>query len=186
MMAAAGPRLLAACVLAMLAAPVAAQAPRPSDTDQLLTALKAAPDEQAAAAMERAIRARWAQAATPAIRLLLARARRSMEASPGEAVDDFDAALDLDPSLVEAWRGRAMARFRGGDADGAVRDLQEAVRREPRDFAAFQDLSRMAEGRHDWKGALAAWQRVLEISPRTPGGSARLRDLRRRALGEEM
>jgi hypothetical protein len=29
-----------------------------------------------------------------------------------------------------------------------------------------------------------AWQKVIELDPKTPGGEARLNDLRRRALGE--
>jgi len=68
---------------------------------------------------------------------------------------------------------------------GAVRDIQEVLRREPRSFAALADLSHMAEARSDWRGALAAHQKMLEIDPRNPGGQARLRDLRRRALGDD-
>ena len=41
----------------------------------------------------------------------------------------------------------------------------------------------LAEARGDWKGALVAWQKLLELDPQTPGGQTRLRDLKRRALG---
>ncbi len=45
----------------------------------------------------------------------------------------------------------------------------------------------LSEARKDWKGAYtAAWQKVLEIDPKTPGGNDRLKDLRRHALGEEV
>ena len=160
-------------------------APNPT-VDSLLAALRAAPTEEAAAALEGQVRAKWIEAASPALRLLLARGMRELnEGSPGEAVDSFDAALDLDPDLLEAWRGRAQGRARLGDAAGAVRDIQELLRREPRSFAALQDLSHMAEARSDWRGALAAHQKLLEVDPRTPGGQSRLRDLRRRALGED-
>ena len=43
----------------------------------------------------------------------------------------------------------------------------------------------MAEARGDWRGALAAHQKLLEVDPRSPGGQARLRDLKRRALGDD-
>lgn len=173
----------AAVLLLMLGHPAAAQ--RPS-LDTMLGALRAAPNEDVAAAIETQIRASWLEAASPAVRLLLGRGVRELaEGSAADAVDTFDAALDLDPDLVEGWRGRAQARSRLGDVTGATRDIGEVLRREPRSFAALQDLSRMAEARSDWRGALAAHQKLLEIDPHTPGGAARLRDLRRRALGDD-
>lgn len=172
----------------LLAGPAWAQTqPAKPNIDALFAALKAAPTEDAAAAVEAQIKAQWADAATPAVRLLLSRGARELSANaPNDALESFDAALDLSPDLLEGWRGRAAARRALGDYVGAVHDIEEVLRREPRSFVAFQDLSRTAESRGDWKGAYAAWQKVLEISPKTPGGQDRLKDLRRRALGEEL
>ena len=170
------------------AAPSAAApgAPTPKVAlDTMLGALRAAPSDDVAEALEEKIREAWSNQASPAVRLLLSRGARELEeGASGEAVDSFDAALDLEPDLLEAWRGRAQARLRIGDPVGAARDIQEVLRREPRHFAALEDLSRIAESRGDWRGALAAWRKTLELSPRTPGGKDRLRELERRALGE--
>ena len=169
-------------------APPAATGPQAAkkNTDNLLNALKVAPTEEAAAALEGQLRGAWAGAASPATRLLLSRGSRELsEGAPNDSLDSYDAALDLDPDLIEAWRGRAAARLHMGDTQGAVRDLQEVIKREPRDFAAWQDLSRIAESRGDWRGAYAAWQKLLEIDPKTPDGLDRLKDLRRRAVGED-
>ena len=59
------------------------------------------------------------------------------------------------------------------------------MKREPRQFEALQDLSRMAESAGNWKAAYEAWTKVLAIDPKTPGGTDRLKDLKRRAFGDE-
>jgi hypothetical protein len=78
-----------------------------------------------------------------------------------------------------------MARFALGDYPGALADIESALQREPRDFAALKTLSRIAQARNDDKGALAAWQKVLELSPHTPDGADRLKALQKKVLGEE-
>ena len=183
------PSIVGAMLAAVVAcAPAMAQAPdRKAQLDTLLGALRVAPTEEAAGALEAQVRTLWAEASSPVLRLLLVRAARELnEGAPSDAADSFDAALDLDPDMLEGWRGRAQARLRLGDTQGAIRDVQEVLRREPRYFPALQDLSRIAEARDDWRGALGAWQKFLELNPRSPGGQTRLRDLRRRALGEEL
>ena len=103
---------------------------------------------------------------------------------PSEAFEDFDATLDMQPDLPEGWHGRALARARLGDTAGAERDIEEVMRLEPRQFAALEDLSHMAETAGDWNGALAAWQQALAIDPKAPSGADRLKELRRRAFGD--
>ena len=179
----------AAALLVLLAAPAAAQAPpqpdRQATLDRLLGLLQVAPDETAAASVEGSIQGQWLAEATPATKLLLLHGFRELtENEANEALDDFDAALDLQPDLQEGWHGRAMARARLGDTAGAERDIEEVMKREPRQFAALQDLSRIAEQRGDWKGAYEAWSRAMQIDPKTQGGADRLKDLKRRAFGE--
>jgi tetratricopeptide (TPR) repeat protein len=158
---------------------------RRAELDRLLGALKAAPNETAAGMLETRIRHLWLEQGSPASTLLMGRGMRDLEADAGqEAEDDFDAVLALDPDLTEAFVARAMARFAQADYMGAVHDIEETLKREPRHFGAWQQLSRIAEARGDWKGALAAWQKVLEIDPKMPDGQERLRILTRKAVGE--
>ncbi len=157
-----------------------------ANVDHLLDLLKVAPDEQTAGALEEAIRGQWFAQASPAVRLLLSRGARNLNDNhPKDALEDFDAALDLDPSLVAGWEGRAQARAALGDTVGAERDIAETIRRDPRQFAALEDLSRIAEQRGDWRGAYDAWSRALDLDPKAPGGQDRLKDLKRRAFGDE-
>jgi tetratricopeptide (TPR) repeat protein len=174
---------LAACLPAQAQT---AEADRKAAIDHLLDALKTAPSEEAAAPLEAQITELWLHQGTPAVTLLMARGLREMKAqTPDDAIEDLGAAITLQPDFAEAYHQRALARFAAGDTPGAVADLQQALQREPRDFGAFRTLADIAESREDWKSAYAAWQRLMAIDPKTPGGEDKLKDLRRRALGDE-
>jgi tetratricopeptide (TPR) repeat protein len=169
---------------------VAAQAQTPAErraaVDHLLDALKAAPDEQAATALEEQLQQTWLRAGSPAVTLLMSRGLRSLQAGQNdEATESFSDAITLQPDVDEAWHQRAVARYHGGDVNGAIHDLEETIRLEPRNFEAFRSLSDIAESRADWKGAYAAWQKVMELDPKTPGGEERMRVLKRKAVGED-
>jgi cytochrome c-type biogenesis protein CcmH/NrfG len=179
------------CVLlafGLLSGAVRAQtaADKRAGADRMLDALKAAPDEQAAAALEEQLVQAWLQAGTPAVTLLMSRGLRALHAGQDDdAVESFSDAITLSPDVAEAWHQRAIARYHSGDSPGAIHDLEETVRREPRDFAAWRTLADIATSREDWKGAYAAWQKVMALDPKTPGGEERLRDLKRKAVGED-
>jgi lipoprotein NlpI len=169
---------------------VAANAQSPADkraaNDQLLDALKAAPDAQAAAALEDKLQQTWLRAGSPAVTLLMSRGLRSLQAGEDdEAVNSFSDAITLQPDVAEAWHQRALARYHAGDVNGAIHDLEQTVQLEPRDFSAFRTLAEIATAREDWKGAYAAWQKVMELDPKTKGGEERLRVLKRKAVGED-
>lgn len=174
-----------------LALPAAASAQprgaeaRKAELDRAFEALRTAPDEAGAALVEARIRALWAQAGTPSVGLLLRRGTRNIEAElPGEALEDFDAAITLAPEFAEAWFLRAQAHQRAGAVEAAVRDLREVLRLEPRHWPALVSLSAIQDQAGDASGALRSLEAALTINPRMPGGEARLREQRRRAEGD--
>jgi tetratricopeptide (TPR) repeat protein len=176
-------------IFAMCLLPCVVQAQQVQDKraaiGKLLDALHTAPNEQVASALEDKIRQSWLEASTPAVTLLMSRGLREANANaPDDAVSDFGDAIVLDPTLAEAWHQRAIARVRAGDTAGAVHDLEQTLQLEPRHFGAWRTLERIAEGREDWKAAYSAWQHVLDIDPRTPNGEERLKDLKRKAFGD--
>lgn len=193
------PMFLTVCIAAQAQAPVStppatltnpAPASAPPDkraaTDRLLDALKAAPTEQAAAALENQLQQMWLHAGTPTVTLLMSRGLRSLQAGQDdEAVGSFSDAIILQPDVAEAWHQRALARYHAGDVNGAIRDLEQTVQLEPRNFAAFRTLADIAAAQEDWKGAYASWQQVMELDPKTPNGEDRLRLLKRKAVGED-
>jgi tetratricopeptide (TPR) repeat protein len=159
---------------------------RHDGTDRLLEALRDAPDERSASALEDQLMHAWLQAGTPAVTLLISRGLRLSQAGQDDdAIETFSDAIVLAPEVAEAWHQRAKTRYHAGDVPGAIRDLQETLKREPRDFAALHTLADIATAREDWKGAYAAWQKVMELDPKTAGGEERLRVLKRKAVGED-
>ncbi len=168
------------------------QSPQPPDLvqrelDRAFEALRTAPDAQGGRMAEAAVRQLWSRQATPAVALLLNRGIRTLRGGqPGDALEDFDAAILLEPGLADAWHWRAQAHAAAGDVRGAATDLREALRLEPRHFAALVSLSRLQEEARDAAGALRSFRAALEIHPHLPGGAARLRELTRAAEGEAM
>ncbi len=176
-------RLLAPALLTLIAA-----AP-PPDTNALFAALKQAPTQQQAAAIEQTLMQVWHDQATPSVQILMEQAS-ALAANPKpkeankEALGDADAAITLQPDLADLWRRRAELRFAAGDEDGAITDLAQALTREPRLIPAWADLSRFSELRKDNKRAYEAWQKVLELDPHTDHAAQRLEALQRKANGQ--
>lgn len=168
-----------------------AQSPRPPspaqlELDRAFEALRTAPDEQGAGLVEQRIRQLLSARTTPAVTLLLARGQRNLAGrQPEEALEDFDAAITLAPEAVDPWFGRALAAHLAGDQAAALRDLQQVLRLEPRHWPALQQLSSWQEESGNTLGALRSFEAALAINPRLRGGDARLRDLRRKALGDD-
>jgi tetratricopeptide (TPR) repeat protein len=164
----------------------AAAAEKRAALDRALTGLKITASDAEAATLAAHVQKLWLEAGSPAVTLLMVRGLRALKAGANDdALQDFGAALVLEPDLAEAWHQIATARFAQGDFAGAMVAVQETLTREPRHFAALETLSRIAEARRDWRGAYAAWQKALEIAPRLEGGETRLKDLKRRAFGDE-
>jgi Tfp pilus assembly protein PilF len=157
-----------------------------AQADKLLTDLRQAPSPEVAATLEQAIQQLWTDSGTASVTLLMHRGLRELQAeSNNAAIDTFSDVIVLDPTLAAAWHRRGIARFQIGDTAGAVADFQEAVALEPRNFAVWRTLCDIATQREDWNAAYGAWQKVMEIDPKTPDGDKRLRDFKRKAVGED-
>lgn len=158
-----------------------------ADLDALLNALKAAPNPQTASLLEDRVQRIWLRSGTAVTTLLMSRGLRSVKAEQwDDAIADFTDAITLKPDFAEAYHQRALAKYRAGDTPGAVEDLGQTVKLEPRNFLAYRNLTDIASAREDWKSAYLAWQKVLEIDPMTEGGQERLRVLKQKAVGEEL
>ena len=180
--------ILTLCLLPLFASVRTAAQPvteKRAALTKMLDALRTVPDEEAAGRMEEKIRQLWLRSSTPAVTLLMSRGLREMQGNaPAEAEAVFSDALVLDPTMAEAWHQRGLARFKAGDLPAALRDIQHALKLEPRHFGAWLSLVTIAQLREDWKAAYDAWRHLLDIDPRTPKAQERLKDLKRKAYGD--
>ncbi|WBV44613.1 hypothetical protein [Pseudoroseomonas cervicalis] len=179
------PLLPLSAPLAQGRAPATAEARR-AEVNRLLDALPAAPDAVAAQALEARIRSLWAQGASPAVTLLLRRGQRNLESeAPADAVEDFDAALTLQPGHAQAWLLRAQALAALGDMPAALRDLHQVLVLEPRHFLALALLSAYQEQMGEDAAALRAIEEAMSLHPHLQGGAERLRRLTAKVTGED-
>jgi cytochrome c-type biogenesis protein CcmH/NrfG len=83
-----------------------------------------------------------------------------------EAAGYYDKAAQADPKNVSLRTMLASSLYRSGDVDGAIAQLNEGLRYNPRDANSLFNLGMIRlEGKGDGKGALAAWQRLLKSNP---------------------
>ena len=83
-----------------------------------------------------------------------------------EAAAYYGKAEELQPGNVVIRTKLASSLFRDGDADGAIAQLNEALKTEPGNANALYDLGMIRlQGKGDGRGAVAAWQQLLKANP---------------------
>ena len=88
-----------------------------------------------------------------------------------DAVNYYDKALQIDPKNVAIRTEMASCLYYNGDVDGAISQLQQALRVDPKDANSLFNLGVIKwQGKQDSKGALAAWQQLLKSNPQLSAG----------------
>lgn len=134
--------------------------------DELFTRLAAAKDEEEAKGIAGLIERRWARSGSDTADLLMHRSGEALKHEDGAlAVELLDRVMQLKPDWAEAWNRRATAFHSLEDPVQAMRDLQEALRREPRHFNAWLAIGTLELQADDKPRALAAFRKALKIHP---------------------
>jgi tetratricopeptide (TPR) repeat protein len=134
--------------------------------DFLFGALKAAPDEESAKAVEARIWAAWTATPSDTAALLMLRAKTAMDGKDMDvALKLLDAVIKLRPEYVEAWNRRATLYYLQNDYTRSMEDIREVLIREPRHFGALAGLGMIMQETGDDKHALDAFRKALAINP---------------------
>ena len=137
-----------------------------SNLDTLFKALKIAPDDASARAIESRIWAVWTISGSDTCNLLMARVKVATQAKDYDlALKLLDAVIEIKPDYVEAWNQRATIYYLKDDYGHAIADIGEVLAREPRHFGALSGLGMMLQELGDDKDALHAYQDALKIDP---------------------
>jgi tetratricopeptide (TPR) repeat protein len=135
--------------------------------DFLFGALKAAPDEESAKAIEERIWAVWVVSRSDTTNLLMTRVRTAVEQQDTDlAIKLLDAVIKIKPDYIEAWNRRATLYYMKKDYGHALADIREVLKREPRHFGALSGLGLILQDIGDDKQALEVYRRALAIYPR--------------------
>jgi len=133
----------------------------------LFKALKVAPNDETAKAIEQRIWAVWAVSRSDTTNLLMTRVRTAFEKRDVDlALKLLDGIVKIKPDYVEAWNRRATIYFTKKDYGHALADLREVIKREPRHFGALSGLGLILQDLGEDKQALDVYRRVLAIYPR--------------------
>ena len=143
-----------------------AEAPPPTTLESLYDRLARAKDGPEASAIVKQIERRWMRSGSETADLLLVRAGQAAAAKDNEtALELFDFMIMLRPQWAEAYHRRATLLFSMNDHDGALRDIQATLTRDPRHFSALAGLGMIMQQVDNKKAAYRAFTRALELNP---------------------
>lgn len=140
---------------------------RPRNLDFLFGALKLAPDDTTAKAIEERIWSLWTASRSDTASLLMTRVKTAIEAKDLDlAVTLLDGIVKIKPDYIEGWNRRATIFYMKKDYGRAISDIREVLKREPRHFGALAGLGLILQDIGDDKQALEVYRRALAVYPR--------------------
>ena len=155
--------------------------------DTLFGALKVAPDEASAKAIEDRIWAIWIASGSDTCDLLMSRVKDATDDKDYDlAIKLLDAIVAIKPDYVEAWNRRATVFYLKHDYGHALADIREVLVREPRHFGALAGLGLILQDIGDDKHALEAYQAALAIDPHLRDLTDTVKTLREKVEGRDI
>jgi tetratricopeptide (TPR) repeat protein len=160
---------------------------RNRNIDFLFGALKVAPDDASAKAVEDRIWAVWTNAGNETTNLLMSRAKKAADDKDYDlAVRLLDSIIEIKPDYTEAWNRRATVYFLQRDYTNSLADIAKVLTREPRHFGALSGLGLIMQEIGDEKHALDAYRKALDVYPRLKGMEEKVKTLTGKVDGRKI
>jgi tetratricopeptide (TPR) repeat protein len=160
---------------------------RNRNIDFLFGALKVAPDDASAKAVEDRIWAVWTSAGNETTNLLMSRAKKAADDKDYDlAVRVLSSIIEIKPDFTEAWNRRATVYFLQRDYTNSMADIAKVLTREPRHFGALSGLGLIMQEIGDERHALDAYRKALEVYPRLKGMEEKVKTLTEKVDGRNL
>jgi tetratricopeptide (TPR) repeat protein len=160
---------------------------RTYNLDFLFGALKVAPDEASAKAIEERIWSVWLASNSDTCSLLMTRVKVALDAEDYDvAIKLLDAVVEIKPDYVEGWNRRATVFYMKKEYGQALADLHQVLAREPRHFGALAGLATILQDIGEDKAALEAYRRALAIDPHLEGVADKIKALAEKVEGRDI
>lgn len=153
-------------------------------SDQMFEDLQSAENEDEANSTALDIWAAWMESGSDAADLVMERAVNAQAQGDLELARAlYDRVIAIQPDYAEAWNRRATVFLAQKNYAEALRDVNEALRLEPRHFGAWGGLGAVLESLGAKEEALKAYQEALDIYPLFPRAKAAVGRLRKEIEG---
>jgi Flp pilus assembly protein TadD len=117
----------------------------------------------------------WLESGSAAADLVMARAIEAQaQGDMAQARALFDRVIAIQPSYAEAWNRRAILFLAEENYGEALRDVNEALRLEPRHFRAWAGLGAVLESLGAREEAMTAYRHALDLYPLFPAARSAL------------
>jgi len=88
-----------------------------------------------------------------------------------QASDYYGKAAEINPKDIAARTSMASCLYYSGDVDGALAQLEQALKVDPKDANSLFNLGIIRwKGKNDTQGALQAWDQLLKSNPNLESG----------------
>ncbi|ACB93745.1 tetratricopeptide repeat protein [Beijerinckia indica] len=145
---------------------------------KLFDHLQAASDEEEARGLAQAIEETWLRSTSVTATLLMNRALAAIQAQHYPLAEDIlDKTILLRPDWAEARNQRAKVRFLAGNFQGAMTDVDETLKLEPRHFDALTTMGIILEQTGFDSQALTVLRKALALYPHQPAVEAIVKKL---------
>lgn len=152
--------------------------------DQLFNVLKSSSNLTELQEVESSIWEIWFDSGVSEIDVLMDEAATAVETGQLKYAEGlYSKVVETVPEFSEGWNRRATVRFYQQDYEGSLEDIQRTLILEPRHFGATWGLGMILGSRREFTGAIAAFERLLEIKPNARDARPRL-ELLKKELAE--